>query len=83
MAQVPRDSVLLTVCDGHLATLSWLGGVVGHRAVSQGIEHFGQTRAIGDLYRHDALDRKSLAGSVLNHSLGAGSAVAAGLVSDF
>ncbi|MBL9052044.1 MAG: transketolase [Tabrizicola sp.] len=70
LAPLPRDCVIVTVIDGHPATLSWLGAVAGHRTVSHGVEHFGQTGTIGDLYRHFGLDRQSLAGSVLAHSKG-------------
>lgn len=59
-AHVPHSALYLTVCDGHPATLSWLGGVDGHRTVSHGVEHFGQTGTIGDLDRHFGLDRRAL-----------------------
>ncbi len=64
LAGVPRDCVIVTVIDGHPATLSWLGGVCGHRTLSHGVEHFGQTGTIGDLYRHFRIDRRSLVHSV-------------------
>jgi pyruvate dehydrogenase E1 component len=60
MAQVPRHASLMTVIDGHPATLAWIGGVEGHRTVSLGVEHFGQTGTIGDLYRHFGLDAASI-----------------------
>jgi pyruvate dehydrogenase E1 component len=52
LAKVPRDAVLVTAIDGHPATLSWLGGVLGHRVESLGVDHFGQTGTVDDLYRH-------------------------------
>src|SRR5690606_36118410 len=52
LAAAPRDCLLVTVIDGHPATLAWLGGVCGHRTISHGVEHFGQTGTIGDLYHH-------------------------------
>ncbi len=61
---LPRDCVIVTVIDGHPATLSWLGGVAGHKTISHGVEHFGQTGTISDLYRHFRIDRQSLARSV-------------------
>ncbi|HMS96016.1 MAG TPA: transketolase, partial [Tabrizicola sp.] len=70
LAPLPRDCVIVTAVDGHPASLSWLGAVAGHRTVSHGVEHFGQTGTIGDLYRHFGLDRQSLAASVLAHSNG-------------
>jgi len=67
---LPRECLITTVIDGHPATLSWLGSVAGHRTVAHGVEHFGQTGTIGDLYRHYGLDRRSLARSVLELSAG-------------
>lgn len=57
---VPRNCVLITVIDGHPATLSWLGGVKGHQTISHGVEHFGQTGTIADLYRHFRIDAEAL-----------------------
>ncbi|NUB45924.1 transketolase [Fertoebacter nigrum] len=65
LADLPRDCLLITAIDGHPATLAWLGSVGGHKTVSHGVEHFGQTGTIGDLYRHYGLDRHSLAHGVL------------------
>ncbi|RFC64474.1 transketolase [Fulvimarina endophytica] len=61
---LPNTCVLVTVIDGHPATLAWLGSVCGHRTISHGVEHFGQTGTIGDLYRHFRIDRHSLVESV-------------------
>ncbi len=52
LADVPSHCGLITVIDGHPATLAWLGGVHGHRTRSLGVEHFGQTGRLADLYRH-------------------------------
>ncbi|MCG8273334.1 hypothetical protein MIC97_17760 [Aquamicrobium sp. NLF2-7] len=67
---LPRDCALVTVIDGHPATLSWLGGVAGHRTISHGVEHFGQTGTIGDLYGHFRIDRQSLVRSVNELTIG-------------
>lgn len=71
-ADLPRDCLIVTAIDGHPATLGWLGSVGGHRTVPHGVEHFGQTGSIGDLYRHFGLDRHAIARSVLGLSAGAG-----------
>lgn len=62
---LPSHSAIVTVFDGHPATLSWLGAVAGHRTIPHGVEHFGQTGTIGDLYRHFRLDRNAIAASVM------------------
>ena len=51
---------LVTVIDGHPATLSWLGAVGGHQTIPMGVEHFGQTGTIGDLYRHHCIDADAI-----------------------
>ncbi|MEI3852766.1 MULTISPECIES: 1-deoxy-D-xylulose-5-phosphate synthase N-terminal domain-containing protein [unclassified Ensifer] len=62
---LPGHCAIVTVIDGHPATLSWLGAVGGHRTIPHGVEHFGQTGTIGDLYRHFRLDRSAIAASVM------------------
>ncbi|MEM8729034.1 MAG: 1-deoxy-D-xylulose-5-phosphate synthase N-terminal domain-containing protein [Pseudomonadota bacterium] len=64
LADLPRHCTLVTVIDGHPATLSWLGAVEGHKTVPHGVEHFGQTGTIRDLARHFRIDRDALAQSV-------------------
>ncbi|WP_458790726.1 1-deoxy-D-xylulose-5-phosphate synthase N-terminal domain-containing protein [Yoonia sp. MH D7] len=68
---LPRNCVMITVIDGHPATLSWLGGVWGHQTISHGVEHFGQTGSIADLYRHFRIDADALVRSASELSLGA------------
>lgn len=60
LAQIPHHTVIVTVVDGHPATLSWIGGVKGHRTISLGVEHFGQSGTIDDLYRHFKIDTRAI-----------------------
>ncbi|MBB5575748.1 1-deoxy-D-xylulose-5-phosphate synthase N-terminal domain-containing protein [Rhizobium paranaense] len=62
---LPSHCTIVTVIDGHPATLSWLGAVAGHKTIAHGVEHFGQTGTIGDLYRNFRIDRHAIAASVL------------------
>jgi pyruvate dehydrogenase E1 component len=57
---IPPHCGLVTVIDGHPATLAWLGSVMGHRTRSLGVEHFGQTGTIPDLYRHFGIDAQGI-----------------------
>jgi pyruvate dehydrogenase E1 component len=70
LAPVPRDAVIVTIIDGHPATLSWLGGVAGHRVESLGVDNFGQTGTIADLYRHFGFDAESIMRVVENAAPG-------------
>src|SRR5947209_6252367 len=56
---LPRECGIVSVIDGHPATLGWLGGVRGHRLEALGVEHFGQTGTIDELYRHHEIGRAS------------------------
>jgi pyruvate dehydrogenase E1 component len=74
LAPLPRDCGIVTVIDGHPAALGWLGSVRGHRVEALGVERFGQTGTIDDLYRHNGIDAnaiidaaESLAGAPVLH----------------
>jgi pyruvate dehydrogenase E1 component len=57
----PR-ACLVTVLDGHPATLSWIGAVRSQHLVSLGVEDFGQSGNVPDLYRAYGID----AGTIVN-----------------
>ena len=59
-AGVPPHCGIVSVLDGHPATLAWLGAVEGHRVRPLGIEHFGQTGSIAELYRHYGIDTHAI-----------------------
>ncbi len=61
LSRLPRHATLITAIDGHPATLAWLGGVCGHKTEALGVEHFGQTGTIQDLYRHYGIDADGIA----------------------
>ncbi|MGQ9367558.1 transketolase [Azospirillum sp. ST 5-10] len=67
---VPPHCALVTVLDGHPATLGWLGSVAGHRTRALGVEHFGQTGTVADLYRHYGIDAQGIAAAAAAASPG-------------
>ncbi|HEY1473224.1 MAG TPA: transketolase [Pseudolabrys sp.] len=60
LADVPAHCGIVSVLDGHPATLAWLGAVAGHRTRALGVEHFGQTGSLADLYRHYGIDTNAI-----------------------
>jgi pyruvate dehydrogenase E1 component len=56
LSELPRDAAIVTVTDAYPEALSWLGGVVGHRVRALGVEHFGQSGSLPELYGHYGLD---------------------------
>ncbi len=61
LAEMSPQCRLVTVLDGHPATLAWLGGVGGHRTRALGVERFGQTGTVAELYRHHGVDAQAIA----------------------
>jgi len=70
LGDLPGTCSIVTVIDGHPATLSWLGSVAGHKTIPHGVEHFGQTGSISDLYTHFRLDRNSIVQSINELTVG-------------
>jgi pyruvate dehydrogenase E1 component len=66
LGPLARTARLVTVIDGHPATLSWLGSVHGHRVQALGVEHFGQTGTIADLYAHHRIDAAAITEAALS-----------------
>ena len=63
----PERAPIVTVHDAASHTMSWLGSALGVPAVSLGVDSFGQSGTISDLYRAHDLD----AGSIVNAALAA------------
>ena len=60
LADLPPHCAMVTVLDGHPTTLSWLGGVRGQKLRPLGVEHFGQTGSIAELYRTYGIDSAAI-----------------------
>jgi pyruvate dehydrogenase E1 component len=67
---LPSHCRIITVCDGHPLTLAWLGAVAGHRVIPLGVEHFGQSGTIPDLYRHFGIDADAIVAAADAHAAG-------------
>jgi pyruvate dehydrogenase E1 component len=64
LAPLAPNAALVAVLDGHPATLSWLGSVRGHRMYPLGVDHFGQSAEIPDLYRVHGIDEDAIIDAV-------------------
>jgi pyruvate dehydrogenase E1 component len=71
LAPLSRDCGIVSVIDGHPATLGWLGSVRGNRVEALGVEHFGQTGTISDLYRHHGIDANAIIDAAESLTVGA------------
>lgn len=66
LESINNHANIVTVIDGHPATLAWLGSVYGHKLISLGIEHFGQAGTIKDLYTHFDIDADAICSAALS-----------------
>ncbi len=60
LADLAPDAGIVTIIDGSPSALSWLGGVRGHRVSPLGIDRFGQTGDLDDLYHEYRLDTDAI-----------------------
>ena len=60
LAPLAPTAGLVTVLDGHPATLSWLGSVRSHRVLPLGVSRFGQSGDVPDLYQAYRLDADAI-----------------------
>jgi pyruvate dehydrogenase E1 component len=61
-----RAAPMVTVLDGHPHTLAFLGAVRGVPVTSLGVQDFGQSGDVGDLYAHFGLDTDTIVGAALD-----------------
>jgi pyruvate dehydrogenase E1 component len=60
LSQLAPGAGLVTIADAAPASLSWLGGVLGQRVAPLGVEKFGQTGGLADLYAAHRLDGEAI-----------------------
>jgi len=56
LTELAPSAGLVTIADAAPASLSWIGGVLGQRVAPLGVEKFGQTGSLADLYAAYRLD---------------------------
>jgi len=64
LSRLGRNAGLVTIADAAPASLSWLGGVLGQRVAPLGVERFGQTGSLNDLYAAYRLDGTAMTEAV-------------------
>jgi pyruvate dehydrogenase E1 component len=64
LARLSQTAGLVTLADAAPASLSWLGGVLGQRVAPLGVEKFGQTGSLADLYAAYRLDGDAITEAV-------------------
>ncbi len=70
LSPLAADAGLITVIDGSPSALSWLGGVRGMRTSALGVDRFGQTGDLEDLYRIYRLDADAIVEAAADLFLG-------------
>jgi len=61
-----RAAPLVTVLDGHPHTLSFLGSVRNVPIACLGVDDFGQSGDVDDLYRYFGIDPETIVGAALD-----------------
>jgi pyruvate dehydrogenase E1 component len=61
-----RPAPIVTVLDGHPHTLSFLGSVRNVPIACLGVDDFGQSGDVDDLYRYFGIDAETIVGAALD-----------------
>ena len=64
LARLAPGAGLVTICDAAPASLSWIGGVLGNRVAPLGVDRFGQTGSLAELYAAYRLDGAAITEAV-------------------
>ena len=64
LARLAPGAGLVTLCDAAPASLSWIGGVLGNRVAPLGVDRFGQTGSLAELYAAYRLDGAAITEAV-------------------
>ncbi|HKP34899.1 MAG TPA: transketolase [Sphingomicrobium sp.] len=64
LTRLSPNAGLVTIADAAPASLSWLGGVLGRRVAPLGVEKFGQTGSLAELYAVYRLDGDAITEAV-------------------
>ncbi len=64
LSRLAPGAGLVTLCDAAPASLSWLGGVLGQRVAPLGVNRFGQTGTLPELYGAYRLDGDAITRAV-------------------
>jgi pyruvate dehydrogenase E1 component len=62
----PEPLPIVSVLDGHPHTLSFLSAIHGVPTACLGVQRFGQSGDIGELYEHHQIDAESIVGAALD-----------------
>ncbi len=57
---------IVSVLDGHAHTLAFLGAIHGSRITCLGVDDFGQSGTVDDLYEHFEIDTETIIGASLD-----------------
>ena len=60
LRRVAPGGAIVTVLDGHPSALAWLGGVGGQRVVPLGVDRFGQSGDLVDVYEAYGLSAEAI-----------------------
>ena len=59
-------TAIVTLVDGHPHTLAFLAGAAGAPIACLGVQSFGQSGDIAELYEHHQIDAESVVGAALD-----------------
>ena len=60
LKSINRNSPIISIIDAHSSSLAWVGSVLGHKVYPMGINKFGQSGDLNEIYSYTNIDFKSI-----------------------
>ncbi len=60
LGSINRNSLIISIIDAHSSSLSWVGSVLGHKVCPMGLNKFGQSGDLNEVYSYTNIDFKSI-----------------------
>ena len=64
LENISKQTPIITIIDGHSSSLSWIGAVRGHKVFPLGVNKFGQSGDLKEVYEDTNIDFKSIIDSI-------------------
>ena len=69
LSQIDLSAPIMTIIDGHSSSLSWIGSVKGQKIIPLGVNNFGQSGDLNEIYEISEIDLNSIVDRVANFIL--------------
>ena len=60
LLNIGTNTPIITIIDGHSSALSWIGSVKGQKVIPMGVNNFGKSGDLKEVYEFNEIDLNSI-----------------------